>query len=445
MAIDTACSSSLTAIHTASQNLRSARECDVAIAGGVNLILSPDNSIAVSRTRALAPDGRCKTFDAAADGFVRSEGCGALVLKRLSDALAAGDRVLAVLRGSAVNHDGASSGFTAPNGRAQEAVIRQALGGLPAPVHRLRGSARHGTGTPLGDPVELQALATVFGAGRDASRRLRVGSVKTNIGHTESAAGIAGVIKVVLSLNHDRLPAHLHFRQPSPLVQWDALPLEICAEASAWPRGERPRRAGVSAFGASGTNAHLVLEEAPAPALQATPSRHKVHPLVLSAKTPAALRELAGRYQRRLEAEPGLDIAAVAFSAATGRSHFAHRLAWPVTSLDDAIDKLRAFHAKEPAGAAQPAPRVKMAFLFTGQGSQYAGMGRRLYDAYPVFRDAIDRCRAVADPLLDKPLLEVLSAQGEDIHQTGYSQPACSRCSTRSPRCWRRSAWCPTP
>ncbi|MGC3025729.1 amino acid adenylation domain-containing protein [Burkholderia sp. DN3021] len=421
MAIDTACSSSLTAIHTASQNLRTG-ECDLAIAGGVNLILSPDNSIAVSRTRALAPDGRCKTFDAAADGFVRSEGCGALVLKRLSDALAAGDRVLAVLRGSAVNHDGASSGFTAPNGRAQEAVIRQALGGLPAAS--IDYVEAHGTGTPLGDPVEVQALATVFGEGRDGGRRLRVGSVKTNIGHTESAAGIAGVIKVVLSLNHDRLPAHLHFRHPSPLVQWDALPLEICAEASAWPRGERPRRAGVSAFGASGTNAHLVLEEAPAPARPATPSKHKVHPLVLSAKTPAALRELAGRYQRRLEAEPGLDIAAVAFSAATGRSHFAHRLALPVTSLEDAIDKLRAFQAKEPAGAARPAPRVKMAFLFTGQGSQYAGMGRRLYDAYPVFRDAIDRCRAVADPLLDKPLLEVLSAQGEEIHQTGYSQPA---------------------
>ncbi|KFL51883.1 amino acid adenylation protein [Burkholderia pyrrocinia] len=421
MAIDTACSSSLTAIHTASQNLRSG-ECDLAIAGGVNLILSPDNSIAVSRTRALAPDGRCKTFDAAADGFVRSEGCGALVLKRLSDALAAGDRVLAVLRGSAVNHDGASSGFTAPNGRAQEAVIRQALGGLPAAS--IDYVEAHGTGTPLGDPVEVQALATVFGEGRDGGRRLRVGSVKTNIGHTESAAGIAGVIKVVLSLNHDRLPAHLHFRHPSPLVQWDALPIEICAEASAWPRGERPRRAGVSAFGASGTNAHLVLEEAPAPARPATPSKHKVHPLVLSAKTPAALRALAGRYQRRFEAEPGLDIAAVAFSAATGRSHFAHRLALPVTSLEDAIDKLRAFQAKEPAGAAQPAPRVKMAFLFTGQGSQYAGMGRRLYDAYPVFRDAIDRCRAVADPLLDKPLLEVLSAQGEEIHQTGYSQPA---------------------
>ncbi|VWB14606.1 non-ribosomal peptide synthetase/type I polyketide synthase [Burkholderia lata] len=421
MAIDTACSSSLTAIHTASQNLRSG-ECDLAIAGGVNLILSPDNSIAVSRTRALAPDGRCKTFDASADGFVRSEGCGALVLKRLSDALAAGDRVLAVLRGSAVNHDGASSGFTAPNGRAQEAVIRQALGGLPAAS--IDYVEAHGTGTPLGDPVELQALATVFGAGRDEGRRLRVGSVKTNIGHTESAAGIAGVIKVVLSLNHDRLPAHLHFRQPSPLVQWDALPIEVCAEASAWPRGERPRRAGVSAFGASGTNAHLVLEEAPAPARPVAPPKHKVHPLVLSAKTPAALRELVGRYQRRLEAEPGLDIAAVAFSAANGRSHFAHRLALPVTSLDDAIDKLRALHAKEPAGAAQPAPRVKMAFLFTGQGSQYAGMGRRLYDAYPVFRDAIDRCRAVADSLLDKPLLEVLSAQGEDIHQTGYSQPA---------------------
>ncbi|KVC59383.1 non-ribosomal peptide synthetase [Burkholderia ubonensis] len=421
MAIDTACSSSLTAIHTASQNLRSG-ECDLAIAGGVNLILSPDNSIAVSRTRALAPDGRCKTFDAAADGFVRSEGCGAIVLKRLSDALAAGDRVLAVLRGSAVNHDGASSGFTAPNGRAQEEVIRKALGGIPAAS--VDYVEAHGTGTALGDPIEVQALATVFGAGRDAGRRLRVGSVKTNIGHTESAAGIAGVIKVVLSLNHERIPAHLHFRHPSPLVRWNELPIEICAEASAWPRGAQPRRAGVSAFGASGTNAHLVLEEAPAPARQATPSRHTVHPLVLSAKTPAALRELAARYQRRLEAEPGLDIAAVAFSASTGRSHFAHRLALPVSSLEDAIEKLRAFQAKEPAGATQPAPRVKMAFLFTGQGSQYAGMGRRLYDAYPVFRDAIDRCRAVADPLLDKPLLEVLSARNEDIHQTGYSQPA---------------------
>ncbi|KUZ76235.1 hybrid non-ribosomal peptide synthetase/type I polyketide synthase [Burkholderia ubonensis] len=421
MAIDTACSSSLTAIHTASQNLRSG-ECDLAIAGGVNLILSPDNSIAVSRTRALAPDGRCKTFDAAADGFVRSEGCGAIVLKRLSDALAAGDRVLAVLRGSAVNHDGASSGFTAPNGRAQEEVIRKALGGIPAAS--VDYVEAHGTGTALGDPIEVQALATVFGAGRDAGRRLRVGSVKTNIGHTESAAGIAGVIKVVLSLNHERIPAHLHFRHPSPLVRWNELPIEICAEASAWPRGAQPRRAGVSAFGASGTNAHLVLEEAPAPARQATPSKHSVHPLVLSAKTPAALRELGRRYQRRLEAEPGLDIAAVAFSASTGRSHFAHRLALPVSSLEDAIEKLRAFQAKEPAGATQPAPRVKMAFLFTGQGSQYAGMGRRLYDAYPVFRDAIDRCRAVADPLLDKPLLDVLSARNEDIHQTGYSQPA---------------------
>jgi amino acid adenylation domain-containing protein len=421
MVLDTACSSSLSAIHAACQNLRH-EECNLALAGGVNLILSPDNTIAVSRTRALAPDGRCKTFDAAADGFVRSEGCGVLVLKRLSDATAAGDRVLAVIRGSAINHDGASTGFTAPNGRAQEAVIRKALGSLPAAS--IDYVEAHGTGTALGDPIEVKALAAVLGTGRDASSKLRIGSVKTNIGHAESASGIAGVIKVVLALENEQIPAHLHFRKPSPLIPWQDLPIDVCSTAATWPRGERRRRAGVSAFGASGTNAHLILEEAPASGRDAISNPHKVQPLVLSAKTAPALRELALRYQNWLETTPGLDIAAVSFSAATGRSHFAHRLGFAVSSREDAVEKLRAFRLAEQVKETRPHTATRVAFLFTGQGSQYAGMGLYLYNTQPAFREALDRCRAIADPLLAKPLLDVMFSQGAMLDQTAYCQPA---------------------
>jgi amino acid adenylation domain-containing protein len=421
MVLDTACSSSLSAIHAACQNLRN-EECSLALAGGVNLILSPDNTIAVSRTRALAPDGRCKTFDAAADGFVRSEGCGVLVLKRLSAAMSSGDRVLAVIRGSAVNHDGASTGFTAPNGRAQEAVIRKALGNIP--TASLDYVEAHGTGTALGDPIEVKALAVVLGTGRDTRSKLRIGSVKTNIGHAESASGIAGVIKVVLALEHEQIPAHLHFRSPSSLIPWQDLPIDVCSTAAAWPRGERRRRAGVSAFGASGTNAHVILEEAPVSSTGVVTDERKVLPLVLSAKTAQALRELARRYQNWLETTPGLDIAAVSFSAATGRSHFAHRLGFTASSREDAIQKLRSFPLTEEAKESRPKAPARVAFLFTGQGSQHAGMGRYLYDTQPVFREALDRCRSVADPLLPKPLLDVMFSQGAMLDQTAYCQPA---------------------
>ena len=254
LAVDTACSSSLVAVHLACQSLR-AGECDAALAGGVNLILSPDVTIAMCRARMLAPDGRCKTFDAAADGYARGEGCGVVVLKRLSDAVAAGDRVLALILGSAVNQDGASGGFTVPNGRAQEALIRRALANAsvqPADIDYLEA---HGTGTALGDPVEVQAAARALSAGRAADRPLVLGSVKTNIGHTEAAAGIAGLIKVVLALRHRVIPPHLHFRTPSPHIPWADLPLEVAASARPWPAREHPRRAGVSSFGASGTNA----------------------------------------------------------------------------------------------------------------------------------------------------------------------------------------------
>src|SRR5882672_567585 len=290
MALDTACSSSLVSIHQACQSLR-AGECEMALAGGVNLILSPATTVAVSRTRALAPDGRTKTFDASADGFVRSEGCGVVVLKKLGAALAAGDPILAVIRSSAVNHDGASSGFTVPNGKAQQAVIRKALGKLvPADVDYVE---THGTGTGLGDPIEVGALAGVFGRGRE--HKLRIGSVKTNIGHTESAAGIAGVIKVILSLQHSELPPHLHLNNPSPLIPWTEIPIEVSTRATPWPANGKRRIAGVSAFGASGINAHLMIEEAPEQPRNTSTYQRPLHPLVLSAKSEGALKELAAR------------------------------------------------------------------------------------------------------------------------------------------------------
>ena len=260
--VDTACSSSLVALHQACQALE-AGDCDLALVGGVNVILTPIPMINFSRARMLAPDGRCKTFDAAADGYVRGEGCGVVVLKRMNDAMRDGDPIRAVVRGSAVNQDGASGGLTVPNGVAQQRVIAEALrraGVDPGEVDYLEA---HGTGTSLGDPIEVQAAGAVFGEGRDPNRPLLIGSVKTNIGHLEAAAGIAGLIKVALALEHEVLPKHLHFSHPSPYIPWDRLPVRVLDEATPWPRSGRPRTAGVSSFGFSGTNAHVLLEEAP--------------------------------------------------------------------------------------------------------------------------------------------------------------------------------------
>ena len=270
VAVDTACSSSLVAVHQACQALRSG-DCDLALAGGVNVLLSPASLIAASRARMLSPDGRCKTFDAAADGYVRSEGCGILVLKRLSDALRDGDRIRAVIRGSAVNQDGASSGLTVPNGGAQQRLISATLARAGIAGRDIDYLEAHGTGTSLGDPIEVQAAAAVYGAGRDSNHPLLVGSVKTNIGHLESAAGVAGVIKVVLSLQHEVLPQNLHFENPSPHIPWASLPVRVVDKALRWQPSGRPRRAGVSSFGFSGTNAHIVIEEAPTESAVAAP------------------------------------------------------------------------------------------------------------------------------------------------------------------------------
>ena len=262
VSVDTACSSSLVAVHQACQALR-LEECDLALAGGVNLLISPASMINFSRAHMLAPDGRCKTFDAAADGYVRAEGCGVIVVKRFDDAIRDGDRIRAVIRGSAVNQDGATGGLMAPNGIAQQEVIADALQRAGVAAREVDYLEAHGTGTSLGDPIEIQAAGAVLGAGRDVGRPLLVGSVKTNIGHLEAAAGIAGLIKVILSLEHQQLPRNLHFRKPSPHIAWDRLPVRVVTEAIPWERNDRPRLAAISSFGFTGTNAHVIVEEAP--------------------------------------------------------------------------------------------------------------------------------------------------------------------------------------
>ena len=296
MAVDTACSSALVAVHQACQALHSG-DCDMALAGGVNVLLSPVTVIAASRARMLSPVGRCKTFDASADGYVRSEGCGILVLKRLSDAERDGDRICAVISSSAVNQDGASSGLTVPNGGAQQRLIGTALARAGLAGGDVDYLEAHGTGTPLGDPIEVQAAAAAYGGSRDADRPLLMGSVKTNIGHTESASGAAGLIKVVLSLQHELLPQSLHFDNPSPHIPWDSLPVRVVDKATPWQANGRPRRAGVSSFGFTGTNAHVLIEEAPAKPRPPTTHRIRLTQTVWKFRKPLS-RSLGVRHRR---------------------------------------------------------------------------------------------------------------------------------------------------
>jgi thioester reductase-like protein len=428
LSVDTACSSSLVTVHLAMTSLRSG-ECDLALAGGVTLTLSPVANIALCKMQALAADGRCKTFDARGEGYGRGEGCGVVVLRRLSDAIAHGDRVLALLSGSAVNQDGPSSGLTVPNGPAQQAVIRRALANArvaPAEVDYLEA---HGTGTSLGDPIEVQALGAVLGQDRPADRPLLLGSVKANIGHLEAAAGVAGLIKIVLALQHGEVPPQPAIQILNPRLALDRIPARIPSEPVAWP-AERRRIAGISSFGFSGTNVHVVVEGAPAPAAAApatTPDR-PLHVLPLSAHSPTALRELAGRYAELLDGGDH-ELGDVCFTAATGRSHFAHRAA--IVAPTPAALRTFAAGGTAPgavAGAVARDARPRIAFLFTGQGAQYPGMGRALYDAHPVVREALDRCAELLRPVLERPLLDVMfdAAPGGEspLDQTAYTQPA---------------------
>ncbi len=347
MAIDTACSSSLVAVQLAVQSLRN-RDCDLALAGAVHLAIAPDVTLFLSQARVLSPDGRCKTFDAHADGFGRGEGSGTVVLKRLSDAVANGDRVLALIRGAAVNHDGRSSGLTVPSETAQTEVIQQALrnGGVePAQVSYVEA---HGTGTSLGDPIEVNALVGALCADRPQHAPLLIGSVKTNVGHLEAAAGMAGLLKVVLAMQHDELPAHLHFEQPSPHIAWDQIPVEVTGTRRRWRREGAPRIAGISSFGFSGTNAHVLIEDAPEPTRRLSPGRG-LHVLPLSARSDAALRQLAERYHRHLTNHPDQDVSDLCGTASVGRSHFRHRLAIVAADAIGMLQRLTAFLAGTPA------------------------------------------------------------------------------------------------
>jgi len=420
LSIDTACSSSLVAVHTACLHLRMG-ECRMALAGGSNVILSPELGIAFSRSRMLAADGRCKAFDSRADGFVRSEGCGMVVLKRLCDAVADGDPILAIVRGSAVNQDGRSSGLTAPNGAAQEDLIRRALAGARVQPREVGYVEAHGTGTELGDPIEARALANVLGRDRTGSAPLLVGSVKTNIGHLESAAGVAGLIKVVLALQHEEIPPNLHFRKLNPHIDWAGAPIEIPVQPRPWPRGGSRRVAGVSAFGFSGTNAHLVVEEAPAGETPRREFERPLHILALSARSETALGVLGGRYSAELGSSSA-EAGDICHTANAGRAHFEHRLAVCGGSREELRNNLI---AALPGARVQDRDGVRAVFLFSGQGSQYAGMGKELYATQPVFRRALDQCAALLKGEMEEPLLETLWGSATDrLDRTACTQPA---------------------
>ncbi|MFI0773499.1 type I polyketide synthase [Streptomyces sp. NPDC021212] len=422
--VDTACSSSLVALHMACQSLRN-DESTMALAGGAAVMPTPGMFVEFSRQRGLASDGRCKSFAAAADGTTWAEGAGTILLERLSDALANGHTVLAVIRGSAVNQDGKSSRLSAPNGPAQQRVIHAALASAGLTPDQVDAVEGHGTGTTLGDPIEAQALLATYGQNREEP--LWLGSFKSNIGHAQAAAGIGGVIKMIQAMRHATLPKTLHIDEPSPHIDWTTGNVQLLTEARAWPENGHPRRAGVSSFGISGTNAHLILEQAPTTPVAAAPTTTTV-PWLLSAKTEQALRDQAQRLLDHTTEHPTLHPTDIAHTLATARATFDHHAAVVGATRDELLAQLHTL-AQDPVLAALPArPRTKkVAFLFTGQGAQHPGMGRRLHDAYATFRDTFDEVCTILDRHLgaERPLRDVVFADDPTLlNQTRYTQPA---------------------